>query len=122
MNTFIQFALEISAQPSLKRKKHYDDEEEMTEVEKRSEALIAYLSTQLIVLSDNLYFPVFVRLLDGVWTLVLKDIQLMIVPPIANVLEKTFVPKEEYRRLLPQLLAVRGPIPNSIPSCKSLIF
>jgi hypothetical protein len=110
MNTFLQFALEISAQPSLKNKKErksYDDEEEMTEVEKRSEALIAYLSTQLIVLSDNLYFPVFVRLLDGVWTLLLKDIELMIVPPINDVLEKTFVPNEEYRKLIPQFLDVR---------------
>lgn len=106
MNTFLQFALEISAQPSLKRRKHYDDDEEMTGVEKRSEALIAYLSTQLIVLSDNLYFPVFVRLLDGVWTLLLKDIELMIVPPINNVLEKSFTPNEEYRKLLPQLLEV----------------
>jgi hypothetical protein len=109
MNTFLQFALEISAQPSLKSKrKGNDDDAEMTEIEKRSEALIAYLSTQLIVLSDNLYFPVFVRLLDGVWTLLLKDIELMIVPPINDVLEKTFVPNEEYRKLIPQVLDVRS--------------
>ena len=118
MNTFLQFALEISAQPSLKNKKErksYDDEEEMTEVEKRSEALIAYLSTQLIVLSDNLYFPVFVRLLDGVWTLLLKDIELMIVPPINDVLEKTFVPNEEYRKLIPQFLDVRTTHTHAAP-------
>jgi len=56
------------------------------------------------VLSDNLYFPVFVRLLDSVWLLLLKDMELMIVPPINEVMEKTFVPNDEYRKLIPEFL------------------
>jgi len=48
MNTFLQLALEISVQPPLKTKtkqKSVSENEEMTDIEKRLEALIAYLST-----------------------------------------------------------------------------
>ncbi len=119
MNSFIQFALEVSAQPSLKSSaKHKkpkskfdeasDDEDDMTEIEKRSEALIAYLSTQLIVLSDNLYFPVFISMLHGVWDMLLRDIEMLLFPPASEFLEekKPLVVSEDYRDLLPQLVDV----------------
>lgn len=74
------------------------------------------VGTQLIVLSDNLYFPVFVRLLDSVWLLLLKDMELMIVPPINEVMEKTFVPNDEYRKLIPEFLEVNDPLILILPN------
>ena len=135
MNSFIQFAVELAAEPpkgekrgnkrtSKRNDSDGSDDEDGEGIEKRLEALIAYLRTQLIVLSDNLYYSVFLSLLNGIWEVILKDIEMVILPSPDQLLDKSYPFDEDFILLVPECVSVRflPPPPPSLTNKRGKLY